>query len=737
MFRTVFLLVLSVIGVSVRASDLLSLKGIADGDFRSAGLEEVTPIGSGDVYAQISSDGRRIVEMSFRTGSQTGVLLDLDSVRLAGGGKLDRIDGFVVSPKCDKLLVCGNSRGIYRRSAVGDWYLYYLSGSRLVALDGEGCQQEPIFSPDGNLVAFVRANNIYLVKLLYENALSQVTTDGERGKVINGIPDWVYEEEFSTSCSMVFTSDSKQLCWVRYDESDVREYTIPMYKGLSPSIEDNAVYPGSFSYKYPKAGELNSRVSVRSFDIKSRQTRELQVPLDEDGYIPRIEATSDASKLAVFTLNRGQDVLRIYMVNPLSTESKLSIQEKSEKYIKEESVTGSRITGDGILLLSDRDGWSHLYLYSLTGQLRRRITEGSYEVKDVYGYDDETGDCYYSSNERGTGEKQVYVSHSNGKKECLTDKSGFNTAIFSGNYKYFINTWSDMDTPPVWSIRSVKGKELAVLEDNSALRAKLSGYGLGSKELFELRTSEGVDLKGWMVKPRDFDSGKRYPVIMYQYGGPGNQQVQNRWSIGGMGQGAIFEQYMAQEGYIVVCVDGRGTGGRGSEFEKCTYMRLGEKESADQVEVALWLGKQSYVDGERIGIWGWSYGGWNTLMSMSEGRAVFRAGVAVAPPTSWRYYDTVYTERYMRTPKENKSGYDDVNPIARAKDLSGDLLLIHGMADDNVHFQNSVEYAEALVQADKDFKEVFYSNRNHGIAGGNTRNHLLRQIMDWFGEKMK
>ena len=716
------------------AGERLDLKAVAGGDFAGEALTRVEPMADGETYAQISKDGKQVVKYSFKTGKQVGVIFDANAVR---GANIGSIDGYVMSPDGRRMLIQTHTKRIYRRSFTAEYYIYTLGNSSVVPLSDGGPQQTPIFSPDGNQIAFVRDNNIFLVKLLYDNAESQVTKDGKRNEVINGIPDWVNEEEFATNSSMVFTADSKQICWIRYDESAVKEYSMQMFKGSNPSMDEYADYPGFYSYKYPVAGGENSKVAVYSYDIKSRQTRKLQLPLDADGYIPRIKMTSDPTKVAIFTLNRHQDNLSIYMANPLSTVCQLVIQDKVDKYFKEEAMANIKITDRHILMPSDRDGYMHLYLYTLGGQLKRRVTRGNYEVTDVYGYDEATGDVYYAANELGPQDKQVYVAHQNGKTERLTAREGYNSATFSAGYKYFINTWSDINTPVVYTLNNNSGKVLSTLVDNKGLKEKLAAYDLGTRELFSFTTSEGVKLNGWMVKPAGFDASRRYPVIMYQYGGPGNQQVLNSWNIGMCGQGALLEQYMAQQGYIVVCVDGRGTGGRGAEFEKCTYLRLGELEAKDQVETALWLGSQPYVDKNRIGIWGWSYGGWNTLMSMSEGRPVFRAGVAVAPPTSWRYYDTVYSERYMRTPKENPSGYDEVNPMARVDKLSGALLICHGLADDNVHFQNTAEYTEALVQADKDFKENIYTNRNHSIYGGNTRNHLFRQIVNFFNAEMK
>lgn len=716
------------------AGGQLDLKAITRGDFAGDKLSKVEPLVDGETYAQISKDGKQILKYSFRTGKQVGVLFDANTIR---GAKISSIDGYIMSPDGKRMLIQTQTEPIYRRSFTAVYYIYTIGNSSVEPLSDGGPQQVPVFSPDGNQIAFVRNNNIYLVKLLYDNAESQVTKDGKFNEIINGIPDWVNEEEFATNCSMAFTADSKQLCWIRYDESLVKEYSMQLFKGLSPAKEEYAEYPGSYSYKYPVAGSDNSKVAVYSYDIKSRQTRKMQLPLDADGYIPRIETTSDPTKVAVFTMNRHQDNMSIYMVNPLSTVCQLVIQEKVDKYVKQEAMSAVKISGNNILLPSDRDGYMHLYLYTLGGQLKRRVTSGKFEVTDVYGYDASTGDVYYAANELGPQDKQVYVSHQNGKTERLTSKKGYNNAIFSADYKYFINTWSNIDNPVVYTLNNNSGKTLVTLIDNKKLKDTMASYTLGKREMFSFTTSEGVKLNGWMIKPADFDPSKRYPVIMYQYGGPGNQQVLDCWNIGMCGQGAIFEQYMSQQGYIVVCVDGRGTGGRGAEFEKCTYLRLGELEAKDQVETALWLGKQSYVDKDKIGIWGWSYGGWNTLMSMSEGRPVFCAGVAVAPPTNWRFYDTVYSERYMRTPKENPSAYDEINPIARVDKLSGALLICHGLADDNVHFQNTAEYTEALVQADKDFRENIYVNRNHSIFGGNTRNHLFRQIIRFFNEEMK
>lgn len=718
---------------TVMASDRIDLKALTSGEFAAQRISGINPLQGTDQYAQISQDGKKIVQYSFKTGKQTAVLFDVAHTQ---GETIDSFDGYIMSPDGKHILIRTETQMIYRWSYKAVFYIYTVQSRKLERLSDGGPQEMPIWSPDGTKVAFMRDNNIFLVQLLYGNAESQVTKDGKFNEVINGVPDWVNEEEFSFNTAMTFNADGTMICWIRYDESAVKQYSLQLFRGSHPSKDEYATYPGAYSYKYPKAGEVNSKVTAWSYDVKSHRIQQLQVPLDADGYMPRIRPTDDPNKVVLYTMNRHQDVLNLYDVNPRSTVAQLLIKESVPKYIKEESMESILMGKDYILMPSDRDGYIHLYLYNQNGKLVRKIGVGNYDITAVYGYDEATGDVYYQAAGLNPHDRQIYVAHKNGKTERLTNQEGWNSAIFSGDYKYFINTWSDYNTPYVYTTRSNTGKVIATNLDNKELKNKIAQYGWTKKEIFSFTTSEGVKLDGWIVKPADFDASKRYPVIMFQYSGPGNQQVVNSWDAGSMGQGGAFDMYLAQQGFIVVCVDGRGTGGRGADFEKCTYLNLGALESKDQVETAIYLGTLPYVDKDNIGIWGWSYGGFCTLMSLSEGRGVFKAGVSVAPPTDYRFYDTVYTERYMRTPQENPDGYND-NAITRAPKLHGSLLICHGVADDNVHPQNTFEYAEALVQADKDFKENYYTNRNHGIFGGNTRNHLLRQIANWFEEHLK
>lgn len=715
-----------------QANQQLTLEDITGGKYNPQYVYGVNPMKDGESYTQLSNDNKRIIRRSFKTGKEIGVLFDADNAR--GPKKLNAIDGYIMSPDERRILLRTQTKAIYRRSYTAVYYIYDVENKKFEALSEGGPQQMPLFSPDGNVIAFVRDNNLFLVKLLFGNAESQVTKDGKFNEVINGLPDWVNEEEFSTNRSFDFSSDSQMLAWIRYDESKVPIYSIQEFKGAYPTRSEYDEYPGSYNYKYPVAGAKNSDVSVMTFDIKNRVTRALKLPLDSDGYIPRIQFTADASKLAVVTLNRHQDHMNIYMANPRSTECKLVVQEQNNKYVTESAYGSLKFYGDHFAYISDRSGYKHIYWYNINGKLERQVTKGNYDVSAFYGYDAKSGRFYYASHQESPLRTAVYAMDKSGKEHKLSQQQGSNTATFSTSMKYFLNIYSSATQPPVTTLcDATNGKVISTMVDNAELKKTVTPL-LGKKEFFSFKTADGVELNGWMIKPQNFDAQKQYPVIMYQYSGPGSQEVTDSWNMG-FYPGGVWESYMAQQGFIFACVDGRGTGARGADFEKCTYLRLGEKESHDQVEAAIYLGNLPYVDKSRIAIWGWSFGGFNTLMSMSEGRPVFRAGVAVAAPSNWKYYDTVYTERYMRTPKENADGYA-VNPIQRAGNLSGDLLLIHGTADDNVHFRNFTEVSEAYVQAGKMFRQQVYTNRNHNIFGGNTRLHLFRTISNYFVEKL-
>ena len=711
----------------------VTLQDVAQGTYRAQNIYGLKPMLDGEHYTQISSDHKRIVKYSFKTGKEVEAIFDVTKARDCN---FKTFDDYILSPDEKLILIQTETKPIYRHSFTAVYYIYNVKNNTLEPLSNNGPQQVPLFSPDGNQIAFVRNNNIFLVKLLFGNSESQVTKDGEYNKVLNGIPDWVYEEEFSFNRAFDFSADSKMIAYIRFDESQVPMFSFPWYKGMAPAKEDYATYPGKYEYKYPKAGETNSTVTVHTYDIKSHVTRQMDLPLDKDGYIPRIKFTSDPEKLAIMTLNRHQNRFDLYLANPRSATCKVAIRDEAEQYIKEQEYGSIAFYPNHIVLMSERDGYNHLYLYTIAGNLVRQITKGNFEVTDFLGYDEANGTTYYASNEGSPLRTAIYKIDSKGKKTKLSTKEGTNNALFSKNFAYFINTYSSKDTPTEITLNDSKGRELVTLLDNKQLKSQLTHLNMPTKEFFTFKTSQGVELNGWMRKPANFDPNKKYPVIMHQYSGPGSQQVLDKWGIGSFGDGGMFEAYMCDKGYIMVCVDGRGTGGRGAAFEKCTYLFLGVKESEDQVETARYLGTLPYVDGSRIGIWGWSFGGYNTLMSMSDGSGAFKAGVAIAAPSDWRFYDTVYTERFMRTPKENGDGYNAGSAISRASKLQGKLLLIHGTADDNVHYQNAAEYSEALVQANKQFDMQVYTNRNHSIFGGNTRNHLMNRVANFFLENL-
>lgn len=724
-----FLLCLLVQVVPAQGSKALDLKEITSGKFRAEGIQGVIPMADGEHYTQMNAEGTQIIKYSFRTGLQVEVVFDVAKAREC---TFKRFDGYTFSPDGSKILIRTETQPIYRHSYKAVHYLYTIKRNIVEKLSEGGPQQSPVFSPDGNMVAFVRDNNIFLVKMLYGNSESQVTEDGKFNHVLNGIPDWVYEEEFSFATALEFSPDNTMLAFIRFDESEVASFTFPIFAGQAPHYSALETYPGAYTYKYPKAGEANSKVSVHTFDIKSKVTRKMKLPLDPDGYIPRIRFTQDAAKLAIMTLNRNQNRFDLYFADPRSTLCKLVLRDESPYYINESVFDNIIFYPQNFSFISEKDGYSHLYWYSMGGNLVKQVTKGKFEVKRFIGWDAATNTFYFESNEESPLRTAVYKTDKKSGRIKLSEKAGTNSAIFSSNLKYFMNTYSSLQTPAVITLNDNTGKVLKTLVTNQKLKETLAQYQLPKKEFFTFRTSQGTELNGWMIKPADFNESKKYPVLLYQYSGPGSQEVVDKWGIGGDRGGIGWDAYMASKGYVIVCVDGRGTGGRGAEFAKCTYLNLGVKEAQDQVETAKHMAAQPYVDKSRIGIWGWSFGGYMTIMSMSEGTPIFKAGAAVAAVTDWRFYDTVYVERFMRTPQQNAEGYKAGSAFTRAANLNGRLLLVHGMADDNVHFQNCAEYSECLVQADKQFDMQVYTNRNHGIYGGNTRYHLFTRLTEFF-----
>lgn len=688
------------------------------------GLESMA---DGIHYTTLANDGTCLIKFAYSTGNAVDTIVNLTKIKDC---PIKNIQGYSLNTNETKILLYTNRESIYRRSFKANYYIYDVKRKEVKPLSEDSKQQAATFSPDGNMIAFVKDNDIYVYKINFETE-TRVTKDGEYNKVINGIPDWVYEEEFSFNKAMEWSPNSTELAFIRFNETDVKQYSFPLYKGSFPTKEENALYPGEYTFKYPKAGETNSKVEVKVFHIKNRTTKTMDLG-EGDYYIPRIRWTYEEGKLGIFKMNRHQSQFDLFIANTASGICKSIFTHRNDYYIAEDVLDNLTFLQDGkhFIYVGEMDGYNHVHLYTMAGMKVRQVTKGNWDVTHYYGYDEQKKLIYFQAAKVSPTQREIYAISIDGKKtNKLSPKEGTNNADFSANYKYFINRYSSTTTPTVYTLYNQSGKQIRVIEDNKTFASKIEAYHIAPKEFFTFKTSEGIELNGWMVKPLNFDPHKKYPVLMTQYSGPNSQEVLDEWSIG-------WEQYLAAEGYLVACVDPRGTGARGEEFRKCTYMKLGKYESDDQIEAARYLGSLSYVDHTRIGIWGWSYGGFMTCSSLSKGDGIFKIGIAVAPVTNWRYYDTVYTERYMRTPQENPKGYDENSPINMANNLSGRLFLIHGTADDNVHFQNTLEYAEQLVQAGKQFDMFAYPNRNHGIFGGNTRMHLYQMMSDYIKKNL-
>ena len=696
----------------------ITLPEVTSGAFAARGAGNgFRSLPDGKHYTLISDDYQRIVKYEYATGRAVDTLFDIAKARECD---IKAIWDYDIAPSGHHILIYTDIKPIYRRSYTLRATHYDVRRNLCEPLT-EGDIMIPTFSPDGRMVAFVRDNNIFIKKFDF-NSEVQVTTDGKRNEVINGTTDWVYEEEFSTTRLMEWSPQSDFLAFVRSDESQVKAYSMPIY--------GDDLYPTDYVYKYPKVGEQNSTVSLHLYNLDLKRTDRVDLPLDADGYIPRIVFTGWGSDLAAITFNRLQNDLKVYRINPKSRTPRLTLREQDPRYINNEFINSMRFVPDGIVMLSERDGSTQLYKYGTNGALQQRLTQGNWDIISFYGCDSE-GNVYYQAADQTPTQRRVLKTTPRGKTTVLAGEAGINRASFTQDYSYFINSYSNAKTPAITTIRTTKeGKVIRTLEDNAQLVAKLKGYDYNDKEFFTIEVAPGRTLHGWMIRPPHFDASKRYPTVMHQYSGPDSQEVLDQFYIG-------WEYALAQAGYVVVCVDGRGTGGRGTEWRKCTYRELGLRESSDQIAAAEALPKQfNYIDGSRIAIFGWSYGGYNTLMSLCRGK-VFRAGVAVAPVTDWRFYDTIYTERFMATPQVNNKGYEASSVLSIAHNLHGDLLVIHGTADDNVHLQNTMRLATELVKADIPFEMATYTDKDHSIYGGNNRQHLYSRIIEFLDRKLK
>jgi len=699
----------------------------ANGTFRTQYMNALNSMSHGDFYTVLNynreTESTSVDKYSYKTLEKVATLVDSKDLP-----NLESFDNYIFS-EAENLLVLGtDTEQIYRHSFLGKFYVYNIATKQLISVSNH-LIQEPTLSPDGLKVAFVYQNNLF-VKDLKSDETSQITFNGKKNSIINGLTDWVYEEEFAFVRAFQWSGHSDKIAFMRFDETDVPEFTMMKY--------GESLYPEKESFKYPKAGENNSKISLHLYNLNTKKTSDINLGALDQYYIPRMKFTAEADLLCVTTLNRHQNNLNLIFVDTNTLKSKLILNETDAAYI---DITDNLtfLKDNSFLWTSEKDGFNHIYHYDNNGKLIKQITSGPWEVTEYYGYNSENKQIYYQSVEDGSINRTLYTIGLNGKnKKRLGLKSGTNSAAFSNSFNYYINTFTDANTPFIFTLNDAKtGEVIKEVKNNNQLLKNLENYITSPKEFFTLKTKNG-DFNAWMIKPSDFNPNKKYPLFMYQYSGPGSQSVSNSWG----GSNDYWYQMLAQQGYIVACVDGRGTGFKGAAFKKMTYKELGKYEIEDQIEAANELGKYAYIDKNNIGIWGWSFGGYMSSLAITKGADTFKMAIAVAPVTSWRFYDTVYTERYMQTPQENESGYDNNSPINFTDSLKGKFLLVHGSGDDNVHFQNTMRMIESLVGSNKQFDLFVYPDKNHGIYGryqgkGNVRLNLYEKMTIFIRQNLK
>lgn len=688
--------------------------------FYARSVGGIRSLNDGVFYTSLerTKTGNDLVKYSYKDKSFRTELVKNEELKF--NDKVISFDDYNFNADESKLLIASEEESIYRHSSKADFFVYDLSNKTLSKLSEGEKQLYATFSSNSTAIAFVKENNLYY-KDLIKNQETQITTDGKKGEIINGASDWVYEEELVLVKAFDWSPDGTKIAYYKFDESKVKEWHMELY---------NDLYPEQINFKYPKAGEENSKVTIYVYDLKTKVNTKLNLPVEYE-YISRINWSNDSKNVAIQTLNRLQNNLAVHLVNVESNQSKLLYEEKDSRYV-EIPTTIFLETKNQFLITSEKDGFNHMYLYDLSGKLINQITKGQWEVTEIYGIDEKNGVVYYQSTEESPVSRNIYSVKLSGKdKRKLNAKNGVSNAEFSSTFNYFINTWSDANTPYLVTINDNKGKTIRVIEDNQPLVNRLDEYSLSKKEFLTVKVNN-QDLNGWIMKPVDFDANKKYPLFMFVYGGDGNQTVLDQYDS----FNKYWFQHLVSKGYIVISFDNRGTEGRGAEFRKSIYKQLGKYETEDQIEVAKYFSTLPYIDGSRIGIFGWSFGGYLSTSCLLKGVEVFKTAVAVAPVTNWRYYDNIYTERYMQTPQENSTGYDENSPINHVEKLKGNYLLIHGTADDNVHYQNTAEMINALVKANKQFNQFTYPNRNHGISGGTTRLHLYYMMTNFILEKL-
>ncbi len=690
------------------------------GTFRAKSVQGINSLKDGKHYTSYITDAKEqslLVKYRYADGKAVDTLLNISA--LTYNGKKLEVEDVEFNADETKALLKTETEPIYRRSSLENNYIYEFLTQKITPLSNNGKQKYAAFSPNSTKVAFVRGNNIF-IKDLSANTETQITTDGLQNNLINGGTDWVYEEEFEFARAFFWNVDGSKLAYYKFDESKVKEYSFSVYDSL---------YPTEYRYKYPKAGEDNSVVSIYFYDLNAKKTTPADIGTEKNQYIPRIKWTKNANTLCIFRMNRVQNNLEYLFTNATTGSSEVKFTDKSETYVEVNDDMKFLEDGKQLIYSSEKDGYKHFYIRNFVNNTELQLTKGAWEVTELYGVDEKNKRIYYQSAEQSAMRRNVYVIDYDGKnKLCLTKSIGTNNANFSADYSYFINNYSAANKPPLYTLVANTGKEVRKLQDNIDLSAKCADYGFGNKEFIQIPAADGTtQLNAYLIKPKDFDPGKKYPVYMFLYGGPGSQQVLDQWGSSDF----FWHQMLTQKGYIVACVDNRGTGARGVAFKKCTYLKLGDIETQDQIAAAKWLGNQSFVDASRIGIQGWSFGGYMSSLCITKGADVFKMAIAVAPVTNWRYYDNIYTERFLRTPQENPKGYDENSPINFVNGIKGKYLLVHGTADDNVHFQNATEMILSLNNKNIPYESAYYPNKNHGIYGGLTRLHLFTRLTDF------
>ena len=651
---------------------------------------------------------------------------DIFSKEMVRGSSLPEsgLQSYEFSNDESKILLGYSSESIYRYSSKGNYFVFERSSNKIVPVFKTGKIINPQFSPDGNKVGFVYENNLYYTDLKNGKTI-QVTKDGQKNKIINGMSDWVYEEEFGFTRAFYWSANSDRLAFIRFDESKVPEFTMMRYNG--------DLYPEYETFKYPKVGEKNAEVSVWLFDLKDTKLKKCDVGNLDDMYVPRVKWTPENNQVIIYKMNRHQNHLQLYLCDATTSKSKMLMEEKNKYYIDIHDHLEFLSDKKRFIWTSEKDGFNRIYIYDTNGKEIINLNKGNYDVMDYYGVDEKRNEVYFKAAIDSPMEHKVYAVKLDGRGlRVLTPFGGMNSTQFSKTFDYFVNTNSTINTAPTYIVYNNKAEQVRDIESNDKTKTIQEEYGVNEIEFFSFTTSENVKLNGWILMPHNYKPNRKYPVFMTLYGGPGSQQVTNGWK----GANYWFYQYLAQNGYVVACVDNRGTGARGEEFKKMTYLQLGHYETLDQIEAARYLGKLPFVDSSRIGIFGWSYGGYMSTNCLLKGNDVFKAAIAVAPVTNWKWYDTIYTERYMRTLAENEGGYRNNSPVYFADQLKGNYLIVHGEADDNVHYQHTAEMVEALVKANKPFDMIAYPNRNHGIYGGLTRAHLYTRMANFIFEKI-